>query len=147
TIAVDTQQFDHAHRDWVGAGRGAQCKGAALDTVVAGHLQHQISRGSVHPIEQDNVRAGLDILEGFTPSGLDLDRTDHLGLPRILRAVLALFPGRVDATDEIEPGVHLLRQIDRLFALPDAEVLASHAGFSRPPAFVVTRDGPSTGAK
>jgi hypothetical protein len=64
----------------IGFGRAGERKAKVprVDAVVAGHLQHQISRRSVHPVEQDNVRAGLDILEGFAPACVDLDRTNRL---------------------------------------------------------------------
>ena len=66
--------------------------------------------------------AGLDVLEPVMPSRIDLDHADGFGFPGVLRAILALLPRGVDAPDEIEAGIHLGRQVDRLFALTDAEV-------------------------
>src|SRR5262249_23012282 len=44
----------------------------------------------------------------------------------IFRAVLAPPPGRADAADEIERGVELCRQLDRDFAIADAEGVVVH---------------------
>src|SRR5215471_19721574 len=93
---------------------------------MSGHLQHQRARRAVHPVEQHQVRAGLDILEAVGPARVDLDHANGLGLAGVLRAVLALLPGRVDAADEIEPGVGLLGQLDGLLAFPNAEIFGGH---------------------
>ena len=67
------------------------------------------------------MAAGLDVLEAVAPARIDLDGADRLGFAGVLRAVLALFPGRVDAADEIEAGIGLAGQLDRLLAVADAE--------------------------
>src|SRR5262249_36618164 len=61
--------------------------------------------------------------ERLRPARIELDGADGVRLPRVLRAVLALFPRRADAPDIIERGVERLGQLDRDFALPDAKIL------------------------
>src|SRR5262245_40240660 len=85
------------------------------------HLQHDIATRFVHPIEQHQVRTGLDVLERRRPTRVDLDGTDGVRLARVLGTILAVPPGRADAPDVIERGVVLRRQVDRDLALPDAE--------------------------
>ena len=123
-------QPHHAHGDRVGPGRRAQGKGAALGAVMAGHLQHQIARRLVHPVEHDEMGAGLHVLEGRRPALIDLEGADGVGFAGVFRAVLARLPRRVDAADEIEPGVGLVRQLDRHFAVADAEFLVVISGSS-----------------
>src|SRR5262249_18600643 len=125
-VTIDAQQLDHTHSDGVGARRRAQGKGAALNAVIARYLQHQISRGPVHPVEKDKMAAGLDILETFAPVRVEVGHANRFRFARVLRAVLAFLPGRANAADEIEAGVRLSGKRDGLFALPDTEVLARH---------------------
>src|SRR6185312_11254566 len=98
--------------------------------IVTGYLQDDVSRRSVHPVEQHEVGAGLDILEALAPPRVDFDHADGLGFPGVLRAVLARFPGRMDAADVIKAGVGLGRQIDGLRALPNPEIVPGHCSFS-----------------
>src|SRR5690242_19274901 len=72
------------------------------------------------------MAAGLDVLERFAPALIELHNADSLGFTRILWALLALFPGRVDAANVIRPGVSLRRQFDRLFILPNAKIVFFH---------------------
>ena len=72
--------------------------------------------------------AAFDVLQAVAETGVELDGADRVGLVGVLGAVLAVRPGCMDAADEIDAGVGLGRQFDRLFALADAEALAVHAG-------------------
>ena len=98
-----------------------------LNAIMAGHLQDQVSRRLVHPVEEHEMGAGLDVLEALMPSRIELDHANGFGFSGVLRAVLALLPRGVDAPAELEASVRLGRQVDRLFAVADPEVLAGHS--------------------
>ena len=119
--ALDLDEPHHAQRDRVGPRRRAQREGAALLAVVPRHLQHEVAPRLVHPVEHDRW------LQVSTPCSACAQRgstsmvqtaSDSRG---VLRAVLALLPGRADAADEIERGVEVLGQVDGDLAVPDAE--------------------------
>src|SRR6185437_10025508 len=75
---------------------------------MAGRLQHQVSRRLVHPVQQNEMRAGLDILEAGREARVERDGADGVGAARILGAILALSPRRLDAADEIDSCSHLV---------------------------------------
>ncbi len=127
---LDLHQPHHAHGDGIGAGRRAQGEGAALDAVLAGNLEHQGPGRLIHPVDQNEVAAGLDVLEAVGPAQVDLDGADGVGFLRVFRAVLALFPGRPDAADEIDPVIGIFRQIHGLFAFPNAKILCHGGDYS-----------------
>ena len=86
-------------------------------------LDREIPPGLVHPIEHDQVRAGLDPRQRLMPARIDLDGADHAGFTRnagVLRAVLPLLPGRADAADEIERSVEVVGQGRGDLAVADA---------------------------
>src|SRR4249919_1093711 len=97
---------------------------------MAWHLKHQIAWGFVHPVKQYEMAAGLDVLEAVAPARIDIDGTDRLRLPGVLRAVLALLPGRVDTANEIQARIRLTGEVDRLFTVADAEIFVGAHGRS-----------------
>src|SRR5262245_56331428 len=140
-VAINAQKLDDAHGDGVGPGRGAQREGPASNAAMSRNLEHKRARRPVHPIEKDDMGAGFDVLESLAPAGVDLDNANRLGFARVLRAVLALFPGCADAADEIDAGIMLAREIDGLLALPDAEVLVGHGSTGSFRSFGARADG------
>jgi hypothetical protein len=123
-VALDPAQGRHACRDRVRPRRRAQRKSAALLAGMPRHLQHEIAPRLVHPIEDEEVRAGLDASQRRGKARVDLQRADGVGFTRVLRALLAPGPRRSHPADEIEMGVELLRQGDRDLALSNAEIIA-----------------------
>src|SRR3569833_3639705 len=101
---------------------------------MARRLDQQIPRRLVHPVEQHEVCAGLDVLEPRREARIEMDGADGRALAAVLWTGLALGPRRADAADEVDPGVGRGRQIDRLLAGADAEVCGPlrgsvHGGF------------------
>src|SRR6516165_7455185 len=90
------------------------------------HLHSEITPGLVHPVEHQEMRAGLDVLQRGRVACVDVDRADRLRLARVLRAVVPVLPGSSDPADKIEPGVEVFRQFDRDFALANAKTILSH---------------------
>ena len=74
------------------------------------------------------MAAGLGVFEAGGIALVELDGADGIGFAGVFRAFLARLPGRADAADEIDAGVELARQVDRLLAFADAKILAGHGG-------------------
>lgn len=68
---------------------------------MAGHLEHEVAPRPVHPIKNEKMGAGFDAGERTRVARLDLDRADRIRLARVLRAVFAPRPWRMDTADEI----------------------------------------------
>src|SRR5207245_2410714 len=102
----------------------------ALGLVSVRHLQDEVAARLVHPVEHDDMRAGLDAVEGRGPARVDLDGADRIGLARVLRAILAPGPRRADPPDEIERGVEGLGQLDGGFALADSVRVRARIGLA-----------------
>ena len=113
-VTIDAQQLDDAHRHRIWPGRRAQCECAALDAMVRRHLQHEVPRRSVHPVQKDNVAASLNVLQRFFPARIDIDNANCLGFARVFRTILAVLPRRVNTADEVKTGVGAGRKFDCL---------------------------------
>src|SRR5262249_15525386 len=78
---------------------------------------------AVHPVEHQQVAAGLDVGEPGREAVRDLDRAHRVGLARVLWALVARRPGRADAADEVDSCVETFRQLGRNFARADADTV------------------------
>jgi hypothetical protein len=123
---VDPDELDHARRDRVGPHRRAQREGAAVGGVVARRLQDEVAARLVHPVEHEQVGAGLDAGECRGIARVDLDGAGRVRLAGVLRAVVPGRPGGADAADEIKPGIEILGQLDRDLAGPDCVGVVDH---------------------
>src|SRR5262249_5868543 len=68
----------------------------------------------------------LDFSQRRGPARINLEGADLPGFAGVLGAVLALFPGRADAADEVEGGVEMVGEGDGRLPLADAEVIVGH---------------------
>ena len=110
---------------WAGPASAAQtCRAARRSAAApAGRC-----RGATGPSSRA-PRCGCSVSTSFSAgaqrgsSSIVQTASDSRG---VLRAVLALLPGRADAADVIERGVEALGQVDRDLAVPDAECVLVH---------------------
>src|SRR5919197_3276576 len=73
------------------------------------------------------MRTGLQAGETRAPVRIEFDGADRVRLARVLRAILAPRPWRMDAADEIKAGVDMLRRLERHLAFADAVIVIAHA--------------------
>src|SRR5262249_53172948 len=93
----------------------------------------------VHPVEHQQVRTGLDLLERGGVARINLDGADRVRLTRVPRARLAGRPRRADAADEIKPGIEFLGQLDCDLAGAEAVWIGRHSRDSKMPSFSTPR--------
>src|SRR5205814_1016090 len=67
------------------------------------------------------------------PARVDLDGAHCLGFARILRAMLAIRPGRANPADKIKAGIRVRWQLDRDLALPHSVSRLAHGLLRRAP--------------